>query len=406
MTRKLRTLLFSSLYPSSIRPGHGIFVETRLRELLASGQIETRVVSPVPWFFSTHARFGNYALMARTPKQEKHHGVDVSHPRYFVPPKVGMTIAPIAMALGALPAVRQMQREGFDFDLIDAHYYYPDGVAAALLAGWVRKPFVVTARGTDLNLIPNYSLPRRMIKWAANLAQASIGVSSALIDILRGWDVPAERLLVMRNGVDLERFKPVEQLEARRVLAIHGSPILLSVGHLVENKGHHIAIQALAIILKEFPQAKLVLVGEGPERQRLQLLVERLGVASSVHFAGSQPNSELLHWYSAADVLLLASSREGWPNVLLESMACGTPVIACRVGGIPEIVTDESVGLLADLRNPTEFAGKIKALLGAHPDRIAVRAYAERFSWQATTDAQLQLFERLTGLGRSYPIQL
>ena len=125
-----------------------------MRELLGSGQVETKVVAPVPWFFSTQPCFGEYALQARTPQREAHNGIDVLHPRYFLPPKVGMNIAPLTLALGTLPAIRQLLASGYEFDLIDAHYYYPDGVAAALLARYFGKPFVVTARGTDINLIP------------------------------------------------------------------------------------------------------------------------------------------------------------------------------------------------------------------------------------------------------------
>ena len=176
----IRTLLFSTLFPSEVRPGHGIFVETRLRELLASGQIQTKVVAPVPWFFSTDDRFGNYARMARTPLRETRQGVDIQHPRYFLPPKVGMNIAPFMLALGAVPAVRRLIGEGFDFDVIDAHYYYPDGVAAAILAWYFKKPFVVTARGSDINLIAEHAIPGNMIRWAADKASASIGVSVAL----------------------------------------------------------------------------------------------------------------------------------------------------------------------------------------------------------------------------------
>ena len=122
MTRLVRTLLFSTLYPSSVRPLHGIFVETRLLELLKSGQVETRVVAPVPWFPSRHPRWGAYASYANTPKRERRNGVDVLHPRYLLLPKVGMTSAPLLMALAAAPSVRQLLDEGFDFDLIDAHY--------------------------------------------------------------------------------------------------------------------------------------------------------------------------------------------------------------------------------------------------------------------------------------------
>ena len=146
----IRTLLFSTLYPSSVRPGHGIFMETRLRELLGIGKVQTKVVAPVPWFFSKHLRFDGYAQLAQTPAMEIHNDVDVRHPRYLLPPKVGMTVAPFALALGAIPTVRRLMKEGFDFEVIDAHYYYPDGVAAAMLARHFRKPFTVTARGSDI----------------------------------------------------------------------------------------------------------------------------------------------------------------------------------------------------------------------------------------------------------------
>jgi len=175
----LRVLLFSTLYPSAQRSIHGIFVETRLRELLKTGQVQAKVVAPVPWFPLKGEWFGEYGRFAATPHFEVLNGIEVYHPRYILPPKVGMNVAPYTMALGALATVRKLQREGFDFDLIDAHYYYPDGVAAGMLARWVGKPFVVTARGTDLNLIPNHARPRRLILETAERASASIGVCQA-----------------------------------------------------------------------------------------------------------------------------------------------------------------------------------------------------------------------------------
>lgn len=390
-----RTLLFSTLYPSSVRPNQGIFVETRLRELLGSGQVQTRVVAPVPWFFSTHPRFGDYARMASTPLRETYHGIDVQHPRYFLPPKVGMNIAPFTLAMGAVPAVQRLLDEGYDFDVIDAHYYYPDGVAAALLARYFNKPFTVTARGTDLNLIPQHFLPRRMMQWAASRAAASIGVCAALVDVLREWQIPQERLHVMRNGVDLERFRPVPQDTVRTELGLKGAPLLVSVGYLVERKGHHIAIDALARLLPAFPKARLIVIGDGEERDNLRTLCKRLGVEDRVSFTGALPNAELFRWYSAADVMILASSREGWANVLLESMACGTPVVATRIWGTPEVVAEDVAGRLVDQRDGGAFADAIRLLLSAYPDRSRVRAYAEKFSWQNTTNAQLALFDQI-----------
>lgn len=334
--------------------------------------------------------------MAKTPGRETWNGVDVTHPRYVLLPKVGMTMAPLSMALGALSSLRRLMREGFDFDLIDAHYYYPDGVAAVMLGNWLGKPVAVTARGSDLNLIPQHPLARRMIQWAAEHAAASIGVSKSLTEVLRGWGLPAERLHVMRNGVDGRRFHPLPQVEARHAIGVGGSPVLLSVGNLVELKGHHIAIEALAYIKVVHPLARLIIVGKGPERENLQAAAKRLGLASQVRFAGYVPNDQLSQWYSAADVLILASSREGWPNVLLESMACGTPVVATRVAGMPEIVTQDVAGRLVDQRDGGSFATAVLDLLAHAPERAKVRTYAEGFSWRNTTDAQVALFDSMT----------
>jgi teichuronic acid biosynthesis glycosyltransferase TuaC len=403
--RLVRTLLFSTLYPSSVRPTHGIFVETRLRKLLEAGGVETRVVAPVPWFPSTAPRWGDYARMAATPVREHRNGIDVRHPRYLVVPKVGMTVTPLLLALAARPAVQALLDDGFDFDLIDAHYYYPDGVAAALLARWFGKPFCVTARGTDLNLIPQHALPRAMIRWASRRAVASIGVCSALMDVLRGWgDVPPERVHVMRNGVDLERFRPLDPQAMRQELGLNRpgeerAPVLLSVGHLIERKGHHLAIDALALLRRSWPRARLVILGEGEERGALERQAARLGLQQAVSLPGAMPNDQLARWYSAADVSILASSREGWANVLLESMACGTPVVATDIWGTPEVVAPASGGKLVAERSGAAFAAALTDLLTHPPARTAVRAYASGFSWDHTSQQQLALFSRMAAAG-------
>ena len=403
MSRPVRTLLFSTLYPSSARPVHGIFVETRLRELLRTGQVETRVVAPVPWFPSAHPRYGEYARMAATPRAETRHGIDVLHPRYFLLPKVGMSMAPFSIAAASIGPVRRLIEGGFDFDVIDAHYYYPDGVAAALLARHFGKPLTITARGTDLNLIPQHLVPRKLMQWAAGRADTSIGVCAALVDVLRRWGVAEQRLQVMRNGVDLERFKPVPQAQARQRLGLDlgrgaepgAAPLLISVGHLIERKGHHLAIEALPAIRRVRPGARLVAVGEGEERPRLERLVAQLGLQAHVRLAGAVPNEQLAPWYSAADALILASSREGWANVLLEAMACGTPVVATRIWGTPEVVAGPAAGVLVDERSAAGIAEGVLRLLAAPPPRAAVRSYAEGFGWPATSQQQLALFMQL-----------
>ena len=228
--RPIKSLLVSTLFPSSERPVHGIFVETRLRELLRSGAVHAEVIAPVPWFPFSNRVFGEYAQFARTPRTEVRNGITVHHPRYFLPPRVGMNMAPYALARCILPAAKSLMATGFDFDLIDAHYYYPDGGAAGIVAKALGKPFVVTARGTDLNLIPEYSYPRRLILDTAKAAHASIGVCSALMDRLAELGADPSKLHVFRNGVDLQRFVPEPRAEARRRLKIlPDARVLLSI---------------------------------------------------------------------------------------------------------------------------------------------------------------------------------
>jgi teichuronic acid biosynthesis glycosyltransferase TuaC len=314
-------------------------------------------------------------------------------------PKVGMNLAPWTMALGALPTIRRLIREGFDFDVIDAHYYYPDGVAASLLARWLGKPFVVTARGTDLNLIPQYALPRRLILNTAARAHASIGVCQALMDSLRELGGDPSKLHTLRNGVDLERFVPESREAARDRLGLpQGVPVLLSVGHLIERKGHHIAIDAMPSLP---PDTVLVIAGGGPERAALAERAAALGVTDRVRMVGVVAQTELKWWYSAANALTLCSSREGWANVLLEAMACGTPVIATNIWGTPEVVSQPAAGVLMPERSAQGLVQAWQQLSTKLPERSATRQHAETFSWAPTTQGQLRLFHQIVDATRA-----
>lgn len=390
----VKILTFTTLFPNAVQQRHGIFVENRLRHLLDSGQVESRVVAPVPWFPFRSPRFGAYSQYARIDRVETRNGLTIVHPRYPVIPRVGMSLTPWMMARSAMPVIKKIIREGYDFDMIDAHYFYPDGVAAAWLAKQLGKPLVITARGTDLNLIPQYRLPRTMIQWAARRASGMITVCQALKDVLVELGVEAERVTVLRNGVDLDMFHPAPQRQALRERLGLTRETLLSVGHLVERKGHDLVIRALL----ELPEMDLLIAGDGEEEANLKRLAAEIGVEDRVHFLGAISHDRLREYYGAVDVLVLASSREGWANVLLESMACGTPVVATRVWGTPEVVASPDSGVLTERRDPAAIAKAVIRLLDNYPDRAAVRRYAQQFSWDATTQGQLDLFSRIPGV--------
>ncbi len=387
----LRLLTFSTLYPSDQRPNHGIFVENRLRHLVASGEIESTVVAPVPWFPAKVARFGTWAAYARTAQRETRHGIEVFHPRFPVIPKLGMSAAPWLLYRAALPLLRRLCATQSRPDAIDAHYVYPDGVAATWLGKRLGLPVVITARGTDVNLIPRYAIPRWLIRGAIRDAAALIAVSGALKQALVGLGAPSDKVTVLRNGVDTTLFRPPDdRVAARTALGLAG-PTLISVGLLIERKGHHRVIEAMASL----PGYALLIVGDGPERRHLTAMIERLGLVDRVRLLGARPHAELPALYGAADALVLASSREGWANVLLEAMACGTPVIASNIWGNPEVVRAPQAGLIIPSNSAEVIAAAARQLFANPPDRAATRAYAEQFSWDETTAGQLALFSRI-----------
>jgi glycosyltransferase involved in cell wall biosynthesis len=386
----VQILTFTTLYPNAARPQHGIFVEARLRKLVESGRVEARIVAPCPWFPFASPRFGTYSVMARVPREEMRHGLHIDHPRYPLLPKIGMSTAPLALFAAALRFLRRQIRAGRDFDLIDAHYFYPDGVAAVMLGQALGRPVVITARGSDLNLIANYAVPRRWICWAAAHAAGLVAVSSGLKDRLVSLGIPPERVRVLRNGVDLALFRPRDREAARHRLGFT-RPTLLAVGNLVALKRHNLMVETLTLL----PDADLVIVGEGPERGAIETLASARGVAGRVRLLGQMPQEKLPEIYSAADLLLLVSAHEGWPNVLLESMACGTPVVVSDIAGIADIVASPAAGCIVTDITPDYLGATIRGLLAAPPVRATTRAYAEHFDWQSTTDGQIALFREV-----------
>ncbi len=386
----MKILSFTTLYPNREQPRHGIFVENRLSELVKSGGVEIKVLAPVPWFPLKNRMFGIYGKYARIPSKEQRRDIEVFHPRYPVIPKIGMSVAPFLMALAMISQVKKIQQSGFDFDLIDAHFFYPDGVVAVWLGSILNKKVVVTARGNDLTLYPTYYVPARFIKWAIDRADAVITVCQSLADDAARLGGNQTVIEVMRNGVDLDMFRPGDRDEKRKKLGLDGFT-LISVGHHIERKGHHIVIDALQYL----PGVKLMIAGDGPMEKALRQQVKDLGFESRVIFLGALLHSELFEYYSAADSLVLASSREGWANVLLESMACGTPVVATAVSGTPEVVKTSAAGRLVKERSARGIADAVTCLMNDYPDRRETRSYAQQFSWNETTKKQQQLFRRL-----------
>lgn len=387
----IKLITYTTLYPSCTQARHGIFVENRLKHLLGSKSVQSIVVAPVPWFPFTSKRFGNYAKFANTPKEETRHGIRILHPRYLVIPKIGMSISPFLLALGSWRTIRKIIKEGYEFESIDAHYFYPDGVAACILSKVFKKKLVITARGSDINYLPKFTLPRKLILWAENNCNAIITVSTALKDNLILLGANREKISVLRNGVNLDVFKPKDRTKIP-LPVIKTKKCLLSAGNLIESKGHHIVIDAL----QHLTNCSLIILGTGKLETKLKNLCEDLNVTERVIFTGEVSHDEMLNYYNLADILVLASSREGMANVILESIACGTPVVAYDTGGASEIIKTDASGKLVPVRSTMPFVDAITNLLENLPIRSEVRNYAQNFCWDHTTEGQIKLFSNIS----------
>ncbi len=379
-------LTYTSLYPNSIQTRHGVFIENRIRQLVASGKISSRVLSPVPWFPLKSELFGSYREFAQIPDKEQRFGIDVTHPRYPLIPKIGMSLTPLLMATATYKAARSLLREK-PFQLIDAHYFYPDGVAAALLGKWLGCPVVISARGTDINLFPDYLLPRKMIVWAANNAGEIITVCQSLKDKLVDLGVSEQKITVLSNGVDAQLFQPGNKIALRKQHNIN-QPTLLFAGNLIPLKGVDLIIQALTAL----PDYALIIIGEGSEKTNLKQLATQLQVIDRITFINNISQAQLVDYYTMADILLLPSSREGCPNVLLEALSCGTPVVTTSVGGTPDIVLDPVAGVLIEQRSSDALVSAIKHLFSNMADTHTIRSYAQRFSWTPIVTQQIDIY--------------
>lgn len=401
----MHILTLTSLFPSSVQPVHGLFIRARMEDFTRRYGHRWTVVAPVPWFpklpFKTSPVYDRYA---RVPGFEDQRGYPVHHPRYLVFPKMAMSMQGPCMALGIRRIVREIHAKN-PIDLIDGHYIYPDAEAALEAGRITGAPVVLSARGTDLNLYPRFPAIRERIRKNLQACSHLICVCSDLKKVARELGLEESRISVIGNGVDAAKFRRLDQSACRAKLGLPAAKrIILSVGHLTERKGFHILLRAYAR-LKDRADLHLAIAGDGEERQALHKLADQLGISAEVTFPGAVGNDQLGEWYSSADYFVLASSREGWPNAVCEALACGLPVIGTRVWGMPEIVTDDGLGILIDERTPEALAEGLERAMARGWDRAAIAARGGSRTWEDVSKQVAPIFDaaRAAGAPRNRP---
>ncbi|MFC3051206.1 glycosyltransferase [Kordiimonas pumila] len=390
--KPVRILLFSTLFPHPAEPSLGVFVENRLRNLLDDEDVEAFVVAPVPWFPFTNEKFGSYAKAARAPLKEVRSGITVFHPRFLVIPKIGMLLTPFFLYWSALLCIKKLVKKGYQFDLIDSHYLYPDAIAAKWLAKKFSVPFCATARGSDVTQIGLMAWPKKMILNMTKSAAHIITVSENLKrDLVNNVGVSCSKISTLRNGVDLQLFHETDRDETRERWRSTG-PVMIFAGWLIPRKRLDIVLE----VTKLLPDLRTVIVGDGPLRASIDDWVLKESLENRIIFEGLKKPTEMPALFSGADILLLPSDREGWANVLLEAMACGTPVVSRDVGSAADFIS-EHVGQVVSSDNPAIIAEAVKSVLDRCKDRAAIREFANHYDWRETSKSQKEIFDKALG---------
>jgi glycosyltransferase involved in cell wall biosynthesis len=358
---------------------------------------EIKVVAPLP--ILDYSRPGGFSMRGRdVPFLLREKNYDVLYPRWIFPPG-GTPLNVISLALRLVPLLARLRRQ-FSFEVIDAHFGYPEGAAAAILARVFGVPFAVTLRGSE-RVFARDPMRRRCLERTLRSATAVITVSDELRHFAIGHGSIPERTHTIQNGVDTNVFFPRERDRCRRELGIGGrTKLILCAGELIEAKGHHLAIRAVADLVRRFDKLLLIVAGgvaRGGRRfdHHLRKLISELRLERHVRMIGAVNRTQMAELFSAADVFTLASYSEGCPNVVAEALACGTPVVATSVGAVPELISSEEYGFIVPPRDEAALAAALEWALAADWDRQKIARHGASRSWSTVATEAIHVLGNL-----------
>jgi glycosyltransferase involved in cell wall biosynthesis len=370
----VRLLFVSTVYPTPWQPVKGAFNRALVAALAQDHDV--RVLAPVTWPVAFGLEGPKRDRLAPPPGVP---GVVAAHPVYYYPPKLLRHRYDWFLWRSVAPAARRLTRSWVP-DAVVGYWAHPDGAAALRVGRSAGCPVAILVGGSDIRLLAQEPARRAAILGVLRAADLVWAVGGELRARLLDLGLPESKVRTFYRGVS-PCFSPGSSGEARRRLGLDGGrPLALWVGHMVPVKGLDVLVDAFARLTESGLDARLVLVGDGPLRARLEARAAQGPLAGRVVFAGAVPNADLPDFYRAADVTVLPSLSEGVPNVLLESLACGTPFVASAVGGVPELTRDPArdlvppgdAGALAD-----RLAARLRDRRRADPDGFRAPSWAD-----------------------------
>lgn len=374
----MRIEVLTSLYPSAVRAVEGVFAERRWLGMQARGHA-VRVTQPLP-LASRWLPLARWRSLARIPARETRAGIEVERPRYLhLPARPRANAAAFARA-----GLRALARRPAP-DAVVLDYAWP--AAAAVRALRARRiPCVVSGRGSDVLEVAGEAGLSDELAHALRAAGHWCAVSRDLLAVMDRLGARPGHGVLVPNGVDPELFRPRPRAEARAALGLaQAGRLVLVCGHLIERKD---PLLALATFERGAgPEDRLVFLGRGPLEPALEAAIRARGLGPRVELRGEVAPAELARWYAAADLLLLTSRREGRPNVVLEALASGRPVLATDAGGTRELLGEAHASMLARTRAPEALGGQLASLLATPFEPAQLAASVAHLTWSASLAA-------------------
>lgn len=389
----MKVLLVTNLFPSSADPERGVFTLQLAKQM--AKHCELTVICPLPWFpkWKILSSLKKWYIFAEVPYHYQIDGVNVYSPKYPMIPKVSEAMQAKLMTIGLKRCITKLHKQQ-PFDVINSHWFYPDSVSVDSISQRLNIPHIATGLGCDVNHDLFDKDKRKAILEMTSRAKALTVVSSDLKKVLVNENISSEKIYTLPNGVDVTQFKRQDKGQCRKLLGLKESQnIILYVGRLSEEKNIARLIEAFSKINDTDNLQELYIVGDGPLKQNLEDLAKELEIDRQVNFVGKVEHALVATWMGATDLFCLPSIREGCPNVVLEALGSGRPVIASNVGGIPDMVSNET-GILFQPLEISDITHSFEQAIKRHWDSEKIANSVKELTWENAAFKYLSVYKK------------
>ncbi|MEK7285822.1 MAG: glycosyltransferase family 4 protein [Nitrospirota bacterium] len=373
-----KLLIVASLFPNAMEPTKGVFLKQMVSHL--RGCFDVSVISPLPW-----------GLKMGLKRQDIIEGISVDYPRYFMIPKMMRSLYGLLYGISLFPSVWKMSKR-FSWDAIIVTWAYPDAFGMMLINHFMKRPFFVYVLGSDINIYTKFFLRRKMIVYTLKNATRVFSVAEQLREKAISLGVNPDQIVVIPTGIDTRLFYPMDKNKCRQQLKLPtDKKIILFVGGLCLVKGLEYFIEAALLLIKKRDDLLFLMIGEGDQRNLLQTIITNENRGDAIRLLGIKPHDQISSWMNSCDLFCLPSISEGCPNVVMEALACGRPVVGTDVGDVSRLILrkpgggEGGGGAVVPPRDSQALADAIVSVLDKIWDPQMLSQSIQEYTWESTT---------------------